>query len=253
MKIVAIGGGEIGRPKKEGGRYAIETRAIDEEIIKLTGKKNPKALLLPTASGDSQGYYSTFERYYGKMLGCKTDVLYLIREKPSKAEIKRKIMDSDIIYVGGGNTLRMLKTWRRLGVDKVLEEAGNKGIVLSGLSAGDICWFDYGNSDSMKFGPNKKFKMIMLKGLGFIHLMSCPHYNVEKDRESSLKKMVGKYGGTSIALDNCAALEVVDNNYRILTSSRNARAYRVYRTNGKVIQEPLEITKEFKSLASIVN
>ncbi len=253
MKIVAIGGGEIGRPNNEGGRYPIETRAIDKEIIKLTGKAHPKALLLPTASGDSKGYYSTFERYYGKMLGCDTDVLYLIKERPSKEEIRRRILSSDIVYVGGGNTLRMLKLWRRLGVDKLLEEAGNKGIILSGVSAGDICWFDYANSDSMRFGPKKKFKMIMLKGLGFIPLMSCPHYNVEKNRRGSLKRMVQKYGGVSIALDNCAAIEVVDDKYRIITSSPNARAYRVYRENGKVREETLPLDKQFRPLEELVN
>ncbi|MEK6873969.1 MAG: peptidase E [Nanoarchaeota archaeon] len=252
MKIVAIGGGEIGRPNNNGGRYPIETRAIDKEIIKLTGKTHPKALLLPTASGDSEGYYSTFERYYGKMLGCKTDVLYLIKERPSKKEIRRRILSSDIIYVGGGNTLRMLKLWRRLGVDKMLEEAGNRGIVLSGLSAGDICWFDYANSDSMKFGPKKQFKMIMLKGLGFIPLMSCPHYNVEKNRHGSLKKMIQKHGGVSIALDNCAAIEVIDDKYKIITSSSNAKAYRVHRKNGKVIEEPLPLDKKFRPLEELI-
>ena len=252
MKIVAIGGGEIGRPNKEGGFYPIETRQIDEEIVRLSGKTHPAALLLPTASGDSVGYFSTFQRYYGTQLGCKTDVLYLIKERPSVEEMRRKILSSDIVYVGGGNTLRMLKLWRRLGVDKILEEAGNKGVVLSGLSAGDICWFDYANSDSMRFGPKKKFKMIMLKGLGFIPLMSCPHYNVEKNRKSSLRKMVQKYGGVSIALDNCAAFEVVDEQYRIVTSLKTARAFRIYRHNGKVVEEELSRDGKFRPLEALL-
>ena len=249
MKIVAIGGGEIGRPNKEGGRYLIETREIDREIVRLSGKAHPKALFLPTASGDSPGYFTTFQRYYGGQLGCKTDVLYLIKNRPSKEETREKILSSDIIYVGGGNTLRMLKLWRRLGVDKILEEAGNKGIVLSGLSAGDICWFDYANSASMRFGPEKKFKMIMLKGLGFIPLMSCPHYDVEKNRHSSLRKMVQKIGRTSIALENCAAIEIVDTQYRIVTSLKTAKAYRVYKKNNKVIEEELPRDGKFRKLA----
>jgi hypothetical protein len=95
----------------------------------------------------------------------------------------------------------------------------------------------------MRFGPKKKFKMILLRGLGFIHLMSCPHYDVEKNRHSSLKKMIKKHGGTSIALDNCAAFEVVEGRYRIITSKRNARAYRVYRKGSKVMQEVIPIGK----------
>lgn len=251
MKIVAIGGGEIGRPRKEGGFYPVETMAIDKEIVRLSGKKHPKLLFLPTASGDSEGYYKVIEKHFGKNLGCKTDVLYLIKNRPSRKEIEERILSSDIIYVGGGNTLRMLKLCRRLGVDKMLKLAGDKGIVLSGISAGDICWFDYANSDSMRFGPKKKFKMIMLRGLGFIHLMSCPHYNVEKNRHSSLKKMVGKYGRVSIALDNCAAFEVVDGNYRIITSKKSARAYRVYRKGSKVIQEVIPIRQGFSPLKEL--
>ncbi len=96
MKIVAIGGGEIGRPGTK-----IETKAIDREIIHLTGKKSPKLLFLPTASGDSEGYYEIVRNYFGKKLGCRVDVLYLIKEKLSKEQIERKILGSDIVYVGG--------------------------------------------------------------------------------------------------------------------------------------------------------
>ena len=84
-KIVAIGGGEIGRPG-----FPIETTEIDKEIIKLTSKKNPKVLFIPTASSDSESYYKIVKKYFGDKLGCKTDVLYLIKEKITKKEIKRK-------------------------------------------------------------------------------------------------------------------------------------------------------------------
>ncbi|MDP3027731.1 MAG: Type 1 glutamine amidotransferase-like domain-containing protein [Nanoarchaeota archaeon] len=246
MKIVAIGGGEIGRPG-----YKIETREIDKEIIKLTGKEHPRALLLPTASGDSPLYWETFNKYYGKDLGCKTDVLYLIKEKPSKEQIEDKIISSDIIYVGGGNTLRMLKAWRRFGVDKILERAAQEGKILSGVSAGAICWFRYGNSDSMRFGPSKNKRLIKLKGLNFIDLMLCPHYDVEKDRRASLKKMVKKYKMPAIALDNCTALEIIEDKYRIIKSEREANAYMIYIKNSKVIEEKILSKKEFSSLENL--
>ncbi|MFQ5621295.1 MAG: Type 1 glutamine amidotransferase-like domain-containing protein, partial [Candidatus Nanoarchaeia archaeon] len=108
-KIVAIGGGEIKN---------FETLSIDRAITKLTGKKKPKALFIPTASGDAEGYWQTFQKVYGKRLGCRTDKLFLLREKPTNKEITKKIKWADLIYVGGGNTLRMLKIWRRKGVDK---------------------------------------------------------------------------------------------------------------------------------------
>src|SRR3989344_8149361 len=100
MKIVAIGGGEIGRPGTN-----IETEEIDREIIRLSGKKHPKVLFLPTASGDNSGYCEVVQNYYGKKLGCKVGVLCLIKEKPLREEIRKNILGSDIVYVGGGNTL----------------------------------------------------------------------------------------------------------------------------------------------------
>jgi dipeptidase E len=246
MKIIAIGGGEIGRPG-----YPIETEEIDREIIRLTGKKHPKALLLPTASGDSLLYWETFQNYYGQKLGCQTDVLYLFKNNFSSREIREKILGSDIIYVGGGNTLRMLKRWRKLGVDKILEEAGRKGVILSGLSAGAICWFEYGNSDSRKFGPKKSTKLVKVRGTGFLPSMACPHYDVEKSRRHSLRRMIKENGGLSIALENCSALEVVDDQYRVITSSKNARAYRLYRQNGKVVEEELPNDKKFRPLEEL--
>jgi len=103
-KIIAIGGGEIGRPG-----YPVETTKIDKEIINLTGKKNHRLLFVPTASADSELYFETVKKHFGKTLGCKTDVLYLINNDLSKKEIEQKIFGSDIIYVGGGNTLKMMK------------------------------------------------------------------------------------------------------------------------------------------------
>ena len=230
------------------GLSKIETEEIDREIIRLSGKKHPKVLFIPTARGDSPLYYETFKKYYGEKLGCKTDVLYLLKTKPSLIEIREKILNSDIVYVGGKNTLRMLKRWRKLGVDKIIQEAYKKGIILSGLSAGAICWFKYGNSDSTPAGP---FNLIRIKGLGFLPFTGCPHYDVEKERRPSLTNMVSKNGGTAIALTDCAALEVIDGKWRIITSSKTAHAYRLYRKNGKVIEEELPQSKRYRPLEEL--
>lgn len=247
MKIVAIGGGEIGRLGTK-----IETESIDKEIIHLTGKKHPKLLFLPTASGDSESYYKVIKNYFGIRLGCKTDVLYLFKDHPTKKEMEQKVFGSDIVYVGGGNTLRMLKQWRRYGLDSILEKAANKGVILSGVSAGAICWFKYGNSDSLKFS-DKRNPLIKLKGLGFIPLMSCPHYDIEKSRRPSLMKMIKEKGGISIALENCSALEILDDKYKVLTSLRNAHAYRVYRSEGKVVEEQLIVDGRYRPLKELLN
>jgi dipeptidase E len=120
-------------------------------MIRLSNEKNPKLLFIPTASSDSEKYWKHVQEYFGTYLKCKTDVLFLIEERLSNEQIPGKILSADIIYFGGGNTLLMMRLWRRLGVDKLLMSAYEYGTVLSGISAGSICWLDSGHSDSMSF------------------------------------------------------------------------------------------------------
>jgi dipeptidase E len=128
-----------------------------------------------------------------------------------------------------------------------------KGIVLSGLSAGSICWFAYGNSDSARFGKNKQASMIRVKGLNMLPALHCPHYDVEKGREKSLKEMMKKNKGIAIAMDNCAALEVIGDQYRILKSKKTANAYKVYWKAGKYHRELIVAKKNMQSLSEILN
>lgn len=245
-KIVALGGGEIGRPG-----YPIETTKIDKEIIKLTGKKNPKLLFIPTASSDSESYFRVVKKYFGKRLGCKTDVLYLIKEKLSKKEIRGKILRSDVIYVGGGDTLKMMKIWRKKGADKILKEAWEKGIVLSGLSAGSICWFRWGNSDSRRF-TNPNAGLIKVSGLGLINAFHCPHFNFEKDRKPNLKRMMKRTPGIAIAIENCCAIEVIDDKYKIIDSKQLANAYKVYWKGNKYHEERIKKEKKLRLLNDLL-
>lgn len=246
QKIVAIGGGCI---KK------YETLEIDQEIVELSGKKNPTLLFIPTASSDNEDYITAIKKYFGD-LGCIVDALYLIKEKPQlpisqTSDIAQKIMSADIIYVGGGNTLKMMRLWRKLGVDKLLDQARKNGTVLCGVSAGSICWFNYGNSDSRKF-KNPDADYIKVTGLSFIKAFHCPHYDIECGRKASLKKMMKKFSGIAIAIDDRAALEVVDNKYRIISSSDNANVYKVYWKQNQFYQEQIEKTKEYKDLTSLL-
>lgn len=233
-KIVAIGGGEIGRPG-----YDIETEALDREIVRLSGKKTPKLLLLPTASGDSPLYHQVVEKYFGKKLGCKTDVLYLYGHQPTHKELVEKILNADIVYVGGGNTMRMMRMWRKHGVDKLLIKAWKNGCVMSGVSAGSICWFRYGNSDSLK-SENDMAELIRVRGLGLIKASHCPHYDVETDRQPSTKKMMKRTPGVAICIDNRAAVEFVDNRYRVITDIKGVGARRAYWRKGKYFEEKLD-------------
>lgn len=241
-KIVAIGGGEV--------RLA-ETLAIDKEIIKLSGKKKPKLLFIPTASSDAEGYCQTIEKYFGKKLGCNVDHLLLLDIPLTKKVIRKKILSADIIYVGGGNTLKMMILWRKLGIDNYLKQAHKNGTILSGLSAGAICWFKYGESDSRKFkNPDAPFSRVA--GLGFVNALMCPHYNVEKERQADLKNMMRTTSGVAIALENCAAIEIVDDSYRIISSNKSANAYRVFWSRGKYHKEMIEKDKNCKPLTDLL-
>ncbi len=229
--IVAIGGGYIRKAS---------TLIIDKEIVRLSGKKHPKLLFIPTASSDSVRYQDYAHRYFGKRLGCEVDLLLLLQNPPSPSEIRRKILGSDIIYVGGGNTLMMMKLWRRLGVDTLLKQAWHRGTVLCGISAGSICWFDSGHSDSLSFYNPKHWKYINVRGLGLIKGIHCPHFDGKTlgvPRKKHFEKMIGNIGGMGIAIENDCAIAFVNNGYRVIPSKKNAGAYRVFKRKGKVVTE----------------
>ena len=232
--IVAIGGGEI---RTRG------TAPIDREIIRLTNKKCPRILFLPTASSDSKRYWKYVQEYFGGFLKRKTDVLFLMSERVSKETIDRKIRWADIIYVGGGNTLQMMRVWRRLGVDKSLKSAYENGTLLSGISAGSICWFDSGHSDSMSFSNPRNWNYINVRGLGLIRGIHCPHYNSRTrgvPRRKDFRDMIRRTGGIGIAIENNCAIEFIDRRfYRVITSKDSARAYRVYKTGGQILTEQI--------------
>jgi dipeptidase E len=244
--IVAIGGGRI---RTRG------TLAIDREIIRLTGKKNPKLLFIPTATSDSELYWMCVQKYFGGFLKCKTDVLYLIKEHPTKEQMRKKILSADIVYVGGGNTLLMMRLWRRLGVDKLLIAAYENGTVLSGISAGSICWFDSGHSDSMSFYNPRKWKYINVKGLGLISGIHCPHYNsmtLGVPRRKHFRDMIGRTGGIGIAIENNCAIEFIDGRfYKVVASKGYPRAYRVYKSGGKVVGEQIRRQDELAPIESL--
>lgn len=241
-KIVAIGGGEI----KE-----LDTLAIDKEIVKLTGKSNPRALFIPTASGDAEGYWQTFQEVYGKRLGCKTDVLKLTKENYSKKEIQEKILSADLIYVGGGNTLKMMKLWRAKEVDKFLEKAYENGTVLSGLSAGAICWFRYGCSDSRKFSNPEDNSFMRVRGLDLINFTLSPHHIRENNRDKGLVRLMQKNYGIAIALDDNCALEIVGDKYRLITSKQGAGAKKVYRRGTQVHSEKILQKENYTPLSEL--
>ncbi|MCH7626738.1 MAG: peptidase E [Chloroflexi bacterium] len=241
-KIVAIGGGSM---------EDRETLAIDREVVRLTGLRRPRALFIPTASYDNPERYDIFKDVYGGELGCDTDVLNLLGVNPTGKELEEKILSSDLIYVSGGNTLKLMRRWRRLGVDRILRTAHDRGIVLAGLSAGAICWFKYGHSDSMSFYGREDWSYVRVKGMGLINALGVAHYHAE-GREEDFHRMVAKHPEVGIAIDNGCALEVVDGAYRLITSQPGAHAYRVSTRRGEVDVQRLEQTDKFRPMAELL-
>jgi dipeptidase E len=241
MPIVAIGGGEM----KLG-----DTLPIDKYIVERTGAQWPVALFIPTASSDSRDYAQIVADVYGTQLGCTVNVLRLIENPPPFERTAELIRGADVIYVGGGNTLKMMRLWRRLGVDQLLLEAHDRGAVLCGLSAGALCWFQYGHSDSMSFYHPDDWDYIRVKCLGILPFTGCPHYDGE-GRDLSFQTMIARDGGIGIAIDDCAAFEADGDQFRIHSARSGAGAYRVERIRGKIVQTPIPISADFQPLAAL--
>ncbi|MFA6254265.1 MAG: peptidase E [Candidatus Paceibacterota bacterium] len=216
-KIVAIGGGQIFVPCQPP-----TTLVIDQEIVRLADERSlhhpPRVLFVPTASGDDMLYCHGMYNVYSARLGCEFDHLRILAERLSDRQIENKINWADIIYVGGGNTLKMMNAWRRRRVDRLLITAYEQGKVMCGLSAGAMCWFDWGLSDSRKFANPKSWKPIRVKGLGLLPYGCCPHHDSEGWRRLSFEKVVKRSYGVGVTIEDNCALAVVGDCFRFISS-----------------------------------
>ena len=216
--IVPIGGGEISL------RSTIE---IDKYIVSLVNKETKKVLFIPTASGDMPSYIERFTNLY-KELGCEVDTLLLSKTENDNL-IRSKIFSSDIIYIGGGNTARMMRIFKRTHVNEYLKLAYEKGIILTGLSAGAMAYFTNGYSDSNR-STNPEASLCLVKCLDLIPYCFCPHYNEEERK--SFDEFVVKKGFNGLALEDNVALVVIDDKIQgIIKSNTNNTGY--YINNGE--------------------
>ena len=241
--IVAIGGGEL---------KDLDTLLIDQAIVRLVKKRQPRVLFIPTASNDAIGYWEVFKNVYGEKLGCRTDKLLLLKEQLTKAEIEGKIFSADIIYVGGGNTLRMLRVWRKYGVDVLLKKAYEEGVVLAGLSAGAISWFRYGVSDSRRLinGKQKDVRM-RVSGLDLVPCTVSPHHIREKKlQDKGLADIMKRTSGVGLAIDDSAAILLQNETFEVLRSKKESGIKKVFNEKGKIKRVPLEENGSLESLFS---
>lgn len=216
--IVAIGG--YHKELDRNGVFDTPIKLIDKEIVRLSGKKKPNVLFVPTASLDSKKYVEVIGDVYKKKLGANYDALLLYTDKPSKNEIHSKVSWADIIYVGGGNTLKMLKKWKRAGLDNILKRAYEQGKILCGASAGSICWFEFGVSDSLHFYDKKETKYIKVRGLGILPGVHCPHFKSttydNKHRYRGLKEIMKRSKGKCLCIPDGSAVVFRNGNLKFI-------------------------------------
>jgi peptidase E/N-acetylglutamate synthase-like GNAT family acetyltransferase len=182
-----------------GGGFSMEPEnpLLDEFILSLSEKEKPKVCFLATASGDAQGYIDRFYEGFKKH-NCTPSHLSLFR--PFTADIKGFLLKQDIIYVGGGNTRNLLTLWREWKLDNILKEVYENGTILSGISAGSICWFEQGVTDSSGVGLDK------LECLGLLKGSNCPHYDGESERRPRYRELLSLGMKAGFAADDGVGL-----------------------------------------------
>ena len=209
--IIAIGGGGFGGSPGQG--------IIEQYILNQTRKKRPKICFIPTATGDNEAYkvnfYSTFTK-----LNCEPTHLDFFKRTP---DLKKLILNQDVIFVGGGNTKSMLAVWKEWKLDKILKEAYRNGIVMSGVSAGAICWFQNGITDSWAS------ELKIMPCLNFVRGTCCPHYDEEPERKPFVKNLLDRKKVKKIyAVDGGVALHIKnEENFKSVVFRKTKSSYAV--------------------------
>jgi peptidase E len=210
-QIVGFGGG--------GDTAEQEARRVDH-VAGLAGDRRLKICFVPTAVGESseviEGFFAGHWARYGELsVAC-----FFPWPRP---DLREHILEQDIVVVGGGNTANMLAIWRVHGFDGILREAWEAGVVLTGASAGMICWFEAGVTDS--FRPELDG---LDDGLGFLPGSACPHYDGEAARRPRYRELVASGFPAGIAADDGVGLHYVGTDLEHVVACRpGAAAYRI--------------------------
>lgn len=223
-QIIAMGGGGFSQEP--------ENPLLDTYILQQSHAARPKVCFIPTASGDAEGYIQRFYRAFS-VYDCVPSHLSLFQNTPK--DLEDYLMEKDILYVGGGNTKNMLLLWKAWNVDKYIRKAWENGVILAGLSAGSICWFQEGVTDSL---PGE---LTRLECLGFLQGSSCPHFDGEVDRRSSYHRLLQEQKiGSGIAMDDGVAVHYLEDQiFRVISSRTLAKAYQVSYVSQQVIESEI--------------
>lgn len=218
-----------------GGGFSMEPRnlRLDRWLLTLARRRTPRVLFVPTASGDARDYIQHFYRAFGR-LRCTPAHLTLFNR--TENDLRKLLTSQDLIYVGGGNTANMLAIWRLHGVDQPLREAWQEGVVLCGVSAGALCWFEAGVTDS--FG---RALQPLTDGLGLLSGSFCPHYDGEATRRPAFQRMVAKgHLPAGFAADDGVALLFEGSHVADVVRSRpRVQACEVFADHGRAVERAL--------------
>jgi peptidase E len=223
-QILAVGG--AGLERSDGPPPLLQY------FLGLTGKKKPRVCFMPSASGDATSEVARWNQAI-KGLECESRVQKVYIASPKSKNFDEELLKVDAIYIGGGNALNMLAMWQAHGIDKILREAYDRGIVLGGEGAGALCWFEQGLSDS------RPGKLTPMDGLGFLKGSCCPDFDTDKFRQTiyadAIKKGEIKDG---YKIDRGIGLHFIDEKLSKVVSAK-APAYRVTREGDKTVEAPL--------------
>jgi dipeptidase E len=200
-------------------------------LLELAGRKRPRVLYIGTAMAENP---EAALRMYDRLAGL-ADLSRLEFFPWPPEDLSSMVLGSDVVFVEGGNTANMLAIWRVHGVDELLREALDRGVILSGSSAGGICWFESGVTDS--FGP----QLGAMDCLGFLGGSFCPHWDDEELRKPVYHRLLkdGLAGG--YAAEAGVGLHFVDGELReALACDEGSKAYRVELSDGEVVETPIE-------------
>jgi peptidase E len=210
-RIVAMGGG--------GFEVGSVGPLMNEYLCSLLPGPRPRICLVPTASADDG---RTVTGFFDAFAG-RAEATWLPLFQRRDADLRSRLLGQDMILVWGGNTANMLAIWRTHGLDVILGEAWQAGIVLAGMSAGAICWFEASVTDS--FGPALA---PLNDGLRFLAGSCCPHYDTEPRRRPTYRRLIESGLPAGYAVDDAAALVFRGTELEeVVASTTDARAYRV--------------------------
>ena len=217
-QVIAIG---------SGGTDA-KNPSLELYILAQSPVKNPRVLFLGTASGDNDGYIKYFHQYFDRF-PCTTDHLSLFN--PPTKDFADMICSSNVVFVGGGHSGNMLTLWKHWGIDKHLRDAYDNGTILSGGSAGSVCWFDECITDSL---PGR---LSVMPALGILPFSNSPHFSSKKRQEVYAENIATGEIKDGYAIDDDAALHFVDGEVcRSIAIKYGRKSYKMERIDGKCVK-----------------